>query len=456
MQTRRDHIQAYRFSAGRLVHAATAGDPGIGEQPFRRGNLGLVMGLMAAVLLSGGAAVYGLISPAPDKSWKAQGSIIVEKETGTRYILMNGQLRPTANYASARLAAGAKPTVHIEPRSTLAALPVGPSIGIAGAPDSLPDPSALLDGTWSLCLGATGSGGSTVLDLAPAQHAAAVPAGRPIVVTASSSEYVLWNSRKYPVPNASVLAVLGLGNQAPLPVPTTWLGVIGDGDALSPAQIPSAGAPGPRIAGQKTKVGEVFQTTAGGVAQFYVLRGDGLAPITRTEAALLATVPGNGQPLAVGPSDIAGTPASADQSLLRRLPDMLATTSYAPPAGARLCAYQAAATSSAGTGTATGVGPVLVTEAGQFFPDKTPVLIPPGKALIADSTSTSPLTRAPAAYLITDAGMRFAVDGTDTLNALGYPGVAGHVFPDAVLGSMPAGPTLSVSAAQKAVSWPAG
>jgi len=77
------------------------------------------------VLLSGGAVVYGLISPAPDFSWRAQGSIIVDKDTGTRYVLLGGALRPAANYASARLAGSSKP-VSMVSHKTLAGTPVGP------------------------------------------------------------------------------------------------------------------------------------------------------------------------------------------------------------------------------------------------------------------------------------------------------------------------------------------
>ena len=227
MQTRRDHIQAYQFATGRLVHALTAGDPGTGEQPMRRANLGVVLGLVCAVLLSGGAVVFGLISPAPDFSWRAQGSIIVDKDTGTRYVLLGGTLRPAANYASARLAGGAKP-VSMVAHKALAGTPVGTRIGIAGAPEGLPAPTALLNGAWALCLGPAGSGG-TVTDLAPAGRTDPAP-HRPILVTAVpaasktalgtagiSGDYVLWGAEKFTVHNASVLAALGLADQAPLP-----------------------------------------------------------------------------------------------------------------------------------------------------------------------------------------------------------------------------------------------
>jgi type VII secretion protein EccB len=467
VQTRRDHLQAYQFSTGRLVHALTAGDPGTGEQPFRRGNLGVALGLMIGLLASGGAMVYGLISPAPDKSWHAEGSIVVEKESGTRYVVLNGQLRPTANYASARLAGGARPGVHLVAHSVLASTPVGSQIGIPGAPDSLPAPSALLTGSWALCLSPAGDG-STVLDLAPAGRTDPAPA-QPVLVSVAApagpaglapaakaapasapaggpGEYVLWGAKKYPVPDSSALAALGLGNRAPIPAAQAWLDVLATGDPLKPAAVPGAGQPGPRIAGRQTRVGQVLQTTAAGIAQFYVVRTDGLAPISRTEAALLATDPGYQPPVVVAPSDIAASPASSDSSLLRRLPDLLSAAPFVPDR-ARLCALQASAGPTPDT--------ALVTEPDRLLPANAGVVVPAGGGLLALSSSVSPLTRAQQAYLITDAGKRFAVGQSDALQALGYTAASGHTVPDAILALVPAGPTLSVDAARKEVSWPA-
>ena len=116
-----------------------------GEAPFRRSNLGVIVGTALAVLLSGGAVVYGLISPAASSAWRNPGAVIVEKETGTRYLYLGGELRPTANYASALLAAGQKPSVQYVGRDTLHGIAVGATIGIPGAPEELPSAAAHLE-----------------------------------------------------------------------------------------------------------------------------------------------------------------------------------------------------------------------------------------------------------------------------------------------------------------------
>jgi len=68
----------------------------------RAGNISLsaVTGGLAvmiiAVLLCGGFAVYGLINPGGATEWKQPGSIIVEKETGNRYLYLGGVVSLTS------------------------------------------------------------------------------------------------------------------------------------------------------------------------------------------------------------------------------------------------------------------------------------------------------------------------------------------------------------------------
>src|SRR5215472_3240593 len=107
MQTRRDHVQAYHFAVSRMASALTGADPGAGEAPFRRGTFGLVLGAVLAGLAAAAALVIGFLDPAPAATWKQQQAIVVEKETGTRFIYLGGALHPTLNYTSARLLAGA-------------------------------------------------------------------------------------------------------------------------------------------------------------------------------------------------------------------------------------------------------------------------------------------------------------------------------------------------------------
>ena len=445
MQSRRDHMHAYQFSVGRLVRAVAAGDAGAGEAPFRRSNLGVIAGTIIAVLLTGGAVVYGLISPAASSAWRNPGSIVVEKETGTRFLYLNGQLRPTANYASALLAAGQKPTVQYVAQAALHGVAVGTTIGIPGAPEDLPASAALSPGAWALCLR---DDGTTVLDLAPAGRTAAAPAEQRILVASTDlahpAEYLVWNSVKYPLTEPSVLPALGLGNQQPIPAAPAWLAGMSTGARVVSAVIPGAGTPGPQVGGQPAKVGALFTTDAGGAQQYYVLRPDGLAPITRTEVALF-TVAGAAAPTQVDASVIAAAPASADRSLLGRLPNLLSGPVF--EGGAALCELQ----SSPGAAAATR----LVTERSAAIDAAPAIVVPAGGGMLVQPPGQNPNGQV-TEFLITDTGEKYLIGGDGALSALGYSGVTANVVPPRVLGLVPNGPALDVTAARRAVSWPSG
>lgn len=61
MQTQRDHVHAYAFQAGRLSAALLSGEAAYLEAPARRAKLGLVLGLIVALLIGAGFFLYGLI-----------------------------------------------------------------------------------------------------------------------------------------------------------------------------------------------------------------------------------------------------------------------------------------------------------------------------------------------------------------------------------------------------------
>ncbi|HEY3869641.1 MAG TPA: type VII secretion protein EccB [Actinocrinis sp.] len=449
MQSRKDHLQAYQFSVGRLVRAVAAGDAGAGEVPFRRSNLGVQIGVAIGVLLSGGAVIFGLISPAASTAWKANGSIVVEKETGTRYVYLNGSLHPTANYASALLVAGQNNSaVQYVPRAQLAGVPVGGALGISGAPDDVPAASSLLPGTWAACLR---SNGNIVLDLDPAGRTAAGPQNQRVFVASTDpnnpAEYVVWDSVKYPLPDQDALPALGLGNQQPIAADPVWLDQLPTGAAIVPANIPDGGDTGRQVAGQSADIGTLFLTSVGGANQYYVLLSDGLAPITATEAALFA-VAGYAAPAQVSPAAIAAVPASADHTLISRLPNFLSGPIYnaTGPGGGSLCALQSSPGAAANT--------QVVTEPSATIGADPSVVVPAGDGMLvqppAPSQSSSSGSSTPAEFLITDSGERYWIDSSDAQSALGYSSVGAHTVPVAVLRLVAAGPALDIGAAKRA------
>lgn len=439
MQSQRDHVHAYQFAVERLARATMAGNTGARDTPMRRSNLGVTIGIVLAVLGCAGALIYGLISPAPSSAWRNPGAIIVEKETGTRYLLMGGELHPTANYASALLVAGQRASLQYVPRAQLAGVPVGGAIGIPGAPDEVPSATSLLNGTWAIC---AKPGGGSVLDLDPAGRVAPGPDDERVFVSSTSQsdpgEFLVWHSVKYPLPQ-SLLPALGLGNQQPDPVDPAWLDALPTGPAIAPPAVPRRGAQGPSVAGRPAPVGTLYSTTVGGGEEDYVLLSDGLAPISRTEVALFE-LSGLGNPLPIGTAEIAAAPVSANHALLTALPDFLAGPVF-DASGESLCVRQSSPGSPAGS--------AVVTEQASVVASEQRVVLPAGDGMLVEHSGQGQL--AAVAYLITDTGQRYLVDSTAALGALGYTGVGAVVMPASVLGLIPSGPNLDVQAAARAV-----
>ncbi|HEY0717418.1 MAG TPA: type VII secretion protein EccB, partial [Streptosporangiaceae bacterium] len=410
MQTRRDHVQAHQFATNRLTSALVTGETGRGLAPFRRASLGAFAGMIIAALLCGGALVYGLIDPASAASaWRQQGSLVVDEQTGTRFIYLDGALHPTANYTSAMLLAGHDAAVHDVPDKALAGIPDGDTIGIQGAPQTLP--SSLLAGAWAVCLSAPAPGG-VALDLAPARHRTGSTAGQLILAAApDGTQYVLWNNRKYQVAAKTALVAFGLGEQQPTPAPAGWLADVPSGAPLAPPVIRREGQVGPPVAGAPARIGSIFETTAAGTAQYFVELADGLAPLSRTHAALLLAAGQVGAVRQVSPAVIETTRASANRTLLGGLPDMLAGAAYRPGPAA-LCLLQKSPGRQPGT---------IITDPAAAGSGG--VLVPAGTGMIVQPPQPRTGVAAEPSYLVTDTGSRYLLADPDAAPALGLGGV---------------------------------
>ncbi|MHA6757440.1 type VII secretion protein EccB [Streptacidiphilus sp. PAMC 29251] len=318
MQTRRDHLQAYQFAMGRLSTALLTGDPGRGDRPGRRAALGTVLGTGAVLLLCAGFGVYGLISPPVSDSWRTTGTIVMERQTGTRYLFLDGTLRPVRNYASALLILGKGATLREVSAKDLGRTPHGAPVGIAGAPDALPAADALTGAVWTRCLaptgvGATGAGsGAERVDFAPAAGSTPLPADRQLLLTGpDGSRSLLWRGVLHPVPDPAALIALGLDGDRPHAAPKEWLAALPVGAPLTAAPIIGSGNPAAAVAGRATVVGQTFRTSAAGTGRAYVMTSTGVAPIGPTEAALLAARPGALSTRQVTAADMAAAPVSA-------------------------------------------------------------------------------------------------------------------------------------------------
>jgi hypothetical protein len=90
--TRRDQLQSYQFLMQRVVSALVIHDTDPQQSPLRRFAGSAFAGLMIAVIGIAGVAVFGVLVQGGKKTWRSPQAIVMEKETGARYVFRNGVL----------------------------------------------------------------------------------------------------------------------------------------------------------------------------------------------------------------------------------------------------------------------------------------------------------------------------------------------------------------------------
>jgi type VII secretion protein EccB len=318
MQSQRDVFQAYRYLVRRAQAALITGEPDVVEPPMRRLTASTLSGIMVGVLAVAAFGLIGLIRPGNGADWKAAGTVIVERETGARYVYLGGQLHPVLNYTSALLAAATNGSANVVlvRRSALAKTPRGVAIGVPGLPDSLPGATSLVGPPWSSCSrlqkASTGARTHVTVDLGDA-----VP-GRPVspstgvmVQTPDGTQYLLYGGRRLAVADKTVRSELQLDTVSALTVGRAFVDAIPVGPSLGAPALPDAGTVSPlAIGGQAQPIGRVLKLADG---TYRLVLRDGVAPISGVEALLLERLDlGTGPqvPLDVTASDLASLPQS--------------------------------------------------------------------------------------------------------------------------------------------------
>lgn len=308
MATKNDLIEAQNFSRKRLLTAFVSGAPGGKElqpaAPLRA--VVAAIALTAAVLLAG--VFIGLIKPGLPQGWQ-NGRMVLAKDTGARYVTVGGVLHPVLNTASARLLIPSKDfAIVTTDQKTLSSIKLGSTLGIVGAPDSLPAPANLVQGGWSAC--ATDDGG-TDLQLGGGHASATSDA---TVVVSDGVRYVIDGGRRYAVdPDQSdaVLRAVGIASLDPAPVSAAWLNLFAPGTPLQPIVIDNAGLP---LSGTSLTIGQAVHIKGSPADQRFVVQPDGsLAALTPLAWQLFQLGSGRqaGTVTDVSAADVAGRPTSA-------------------------------------------------------------------------------------------------------------------------------------------------
>jgi len=450
MQSRRDQVQAYFFTVGRLVSALMRGRPDDRTTPTRRFAAGAVVGVLIAAVVTAGFGVLGALKPGASTAWQQEGVVTVEQETGARYVTLGGVLHPALNYSSALLASDEdyQQPVTVSQQS-LRNAPRGAPLGIPGAPDSLPDPTdpAALDrAPWTVCT--TGDGRSAQLRIGgPAGRALDDGEGLLVSTADSGPRYLVWRGGKLRVPGRTA-AQLGNSQSPPFRVTAEWINAIPSaGPDLTAPTVPGVGSTTTSTAdGKPAAVGTVYEVTNRlnrPQQQYFVQLPDGLLPVNKTTAGLVisdprtaAAYPGSAPaPVRAAPSLLTGPRSkTALPPQFQKLPDAIDRREPGSQDGP--CASFDVA----------GRGNITLTTAPPPPPGPR-AAVPPGAGVLLHEQAV-PGGPPGNTYLVDQLGVKYPLIG-GAQDKLGYRGRPAVTVPSSLLNMLPRGTALDPARAQR-------
>jgi type VII secretion protein EccB len=464
MQTRREQVRAYRFVTRRLVSALLSGEPETTDLPMRRLGMAVFGSLLVGAIIFGGVGAYGALRPGGGGP-PADNSLVIERETGARYVFRDGTLYPVANFASALLIVGKPdPVIQTRSRNSLRGLPRSrQTYGIQGAPDSLPDPRDLSGLPWSVCSAPKSADSTTpatrvLVGSQPPGGSALGESG--LLVLQGNNRYLLWNNHALRIPNPGILAALGMAGPAPVAVGPALINGMVKGPELKVPLIPGQGTPtGKTLGGKPATTGSLYHDDKG---QHYIMLTGGLSPIGETMAGLIVATTGQ-QDNALNFGELNGVLTNhkfEPDGFPQQIPKL------AQPTATRVavCDVYTRVTDTEMDST------VLVYDAvpAELVPSAAEV--PTTQTNRADFVTVSgqgalvnPVPAPGAAgvggdpYLVTAEGFRYTLDSRsgDAKGALGYAAVTPVEIPEDLVLLIPAGPALSMSAALNQANQPA-
>ncbi|MGK5739869.1 type VII secretion protein EccB [Micromonospora sp. URMC 103] len=456
MASRQDQLHSYQFTVQRAVAALVMRETDPAQSPFLRLAGAALASVLVAAIGLGGFALHGLFTGG-GSSWRDPGAVIVEKESGARYVFRDQKLHPVLNYASALLIVGAeRPRTVLVARRSIEGVPRGLPLGIPDAPDSLPAPARLSTAPWTVCSappGETEPSGPRSALLVGGGGGGGRPLGEDALLVRhpDGGLHLVWRQRRHLVRDPTrVLAALATTRARAVPVAPALLNTLPAGADLAPLAPPGLGEESERVPG--ARIGDVYLVrNSGGGRQYAVAVRDGLAGITEWQAGLLLARTGQGEPEDITLGRFAALPS---------VPDLAPSGPAAPPpAPPRLAAVDGGGVC-ARVGDDAGVAEVRV---GVALPALTGaprsadpadrgvradhVLVEAGRGAVVEAVA-APGASGGAVSVVTDLGRRHVVADPSVLGMLGYRDVRPARLPAGLVSLVPAGAPLDPAAAR--------
>ena len=418
---------------------------------------GVVLGLLGLC----GAAVWALLAPSPD--WWRE-SVVIGTPSGALYAVAHGpdRLVPVADLPAARLVLAALRGGSGGGGSGVATATVVPDASIAGAPRT---PAAAVPGAVAITPEATIRAGWATCDTVDAEGALVATtviggaAGRPptapgagvLVGGPGDTTWLLTDGLRHRVDvgDGAVRAAFRLTNQLPRAGSAAVISALPEGPPLATPVVPGREEPAP--SGLPGHVGDVLTSGVGEGQEYFVVLEGGLQEVPSAVASLLVIASDARRLRPVG-AEVLSDAAFVDTLKLDGWP--MGAVHVEEPAEAPVTCWTWTPDRQAGgvwfgrdLPLAAGVVPVALAQADGAGERLDAAAVGAGGAVRASGPGRAP--GAGPLWLVSATGVGYGVASDTTATALGV--TAADPAPEAALRLLPAGPTLDLTAASRAV-----
>lgn len=238
MASKKDLSEAQSYSRRRLVTAFTSGIPNGRELAPKKNQIPVIVGIGLTVIAIIIGVFYGYMKPSLPSNWD-NNKLIVAKNSAARYVSVKGRLHPVINATSARLMIPSSDfEVITVDDDQLSGIPIDSTLGILGAPDSLPSSHDLVTGTMTSCTQING-----VNNILTSEQSLRADANKAVVAHVDGEDYLITDSKRHRLPSDAelrdgFLRALGIPQTARISAPIQWLNLFTEASALEPLTMP--------------------------------------------------------------------------------------------------------------------------------------------------------------------------------------------------------------------------
>ncbi|NEW39086.1 type VII secretion protein EccB [Nocardia cyriacigeorgica] len=438
--TTRWQVSGYRFLVRRMEHALVRRDVRMLHDPMRSQSRAYAAGLVLGIVVLAGCGVLALLRP-QDKI--GDNKILIGKESGAVYVVLNDVVHPALNIASARLAAGDAPDAVIVKESELGSKARGPLIGIPGAPSVLNVDKDGNGRTWSVCDSMKMDGGRDLTTAVLAgdpelgEKASVMGADKALLVQGDDSAYLIYENKRARVDmtDRAVTDALNITGFTPRPISEGLLNAIPEVLEIEPPQIVDPGGLPDKPVGD-FRNGTVVQVSTTGEAENYVVLRDGLQRISPLTADIIR----NSNPQPTGDTTINQTVRTrADVSNALRVENYPVTAPSivdAKDQPVSCLSWKPIPTATVDSGNQAELSVIIginlpmsdkaklvpLAQADGSGPNADSAYIPPASGAYVQTTGIEPDSRRKdSLFYVADTGVRYGIKNAEAVKALGLP-----------------------------------